>query len=96
MGLIYPESKRNTELCFGKQSVKLGVCLRRWYHELLANIGDSKNLLKSLEGHVKEHFPNASYGAYPIENDSKIALLIVANKYSPNNFWCVGTLSPAD
>ncbi|EFZ02616.2 2-oxoisovalerate dehydrogenase beta subunit [Metarhizium robertsii ARSEF 23] len=43
--------------------------------------------LKSLSAYVKEHFPNASYGAYPIESDSKVAIIIVANKYSPNNFW---------
>jgi len=47
----------------------------------------AKSILKSLGPHVAEHFPNASYGAYPIENDSKIAILVVANKYSPNNFW---------
>lgn len=46
-----------------------------------------KSLLKSLATHVKEHYPNASYGVYPIEDDSKIALVVVANKYSPNNFW---------
>ncbi|KAL3421431.1 f-actin-capping protein subunit alpha [Phlyctema vagabunda] len=46
-----------------------------------------KSLLKSLSTHVKEHYPNASYGVFPIENDSEIAILIVANKYSPNNFW---------
>ncbi|KAE8453381.1 F-actin-capping protein subunit alpha [Mollisiaceae sp. DMI_Dod_QoI] len=46
-----------------------------------------KSILKGLGSHVKEHFPNASYGVYPIENDSKIAILVVANKYSPNNFW---------
>ncbi|KAH6679810.1 putative F-actin-capping protein [Halenospora varia] len=46
-----------------------------------------KSLLKSLGSHVKEHFPNASYAVYPIEDDSKIAILVVANKYSPNNFW---------
>ncbi|KAI2463732.1 2-oxoisovalerate dehydrogenase beta subunit [Annulohypoxylon bovei var. microspora] len=46
-----------------------------------------KSTLKSLATYVKEHFPNASYGAYPIENDSKVAVIIVANKYSPNNFW---------
>jgi len=46
-----------------------------------------KSLLKSLGTHVKEHYPNASYGVYPIEDDSKIAILVVANKYSPNNFW---------
>jgi len=46
-----------------------------------------KSLIKSLSTQVNEHYPSASYGAYPIENDSKIAILIVANKYSPNNFW---------
>jgi capping protein alpha len=39
--------------------------------------------------YVKEHFPSAAYGAYPIESDSKVAVIIVANKYSPNNFWYV-------
>ncbi|QLI68528.1 F-actin-capping protein subunit alpha [Metarhizium brunneum] len=43
--------------------------------------------LKGLSAYVKEHFPNASYGAYPVESDSKVAIIIVANKYSPNNFW---------
>lgn len=46
-----------------------------------------KSTIKSLGTYVTEHFPNAAYGAYPIEGDSKIAVLIVANKYSPNNFW---------
>ncbi|KAK3384466.1 F-actin-capping protein subunit alpha [Lasiosphaeria ovina] len=46
-----------------------------------------KSTLKSLSTYVKEHFQNATYGVYPIENDSKIAIIIVANKYSPNNFW---------
>ncbi|KAI0839748.1 2-oxoisovalerate dehydrogenase beta subunit [Hypoxylon sp. FL0890] len=46
-----------------------------------------KSTLKSLATYVKEHYPNASYGAYPIENDSKVAVIIVANKYSPNNYW---------
>ena len=43
--------------------------------------------LKSLSGYVQDHYPNASYGAYPVENDTKIAIIIVANKYSPNNYW---------
>ncbi|KAJ4293756.1 hypothetical protein N0V88_005264 [Collariella sp. IMI 366227] len=47
----------------------------------------AKSILKGLATYVKEHFPNAAYGAYPIENDSKIAIIIVANKYSPNNYW---------
>lgn len=46
-----------------------------------------KALLKSLSTHVKEHYLDASYGVYPIEDDSKIAIVVVANKYSPNNFW---------
>ncbi|KAG9248044.1 F-actin-capping protein-like protein subunit alpha-2 [Calycina marina] len=46
-----------------------------------------KSLSKLLGSHVNEHYPNASYGVYPIEDDSKIALVVVANKYSPNNFW---------
>lgn len=36
---------------------------------------------------MKEHFPNASLGVYPTESDSKLAIIVVANKYSPNNFW---------
>ncbi|KAH8897066.1 2-oxoisovalerate dehydrogenase beta subunit [Thozetella sp. PMI_491] len=46
-----------------------------------------KSTLKSLSSYVKEHFPSAAHGVYPIENDSKIAIIIVANKYSPNNYW---------
>ncbi|KAG5984020.1 F-actin-capping protein subunit alpha [Claviceps digitariae] len=46
-----------------------------------------KSTLKSLGTYVKEHFANAAFGVYPIESDSKIAVAIVANKYSPNNFW---------
>ncbi|KAK3381352.1 putative F-actin-capping protein [Podospora didyma] len=46
-----------------------------------------KSTLKGLSTYVKEHFSNAAYGVYPIENDTKIAAIIVANKYSPNNFW---------
>jgi len=46
-----------------------------------------KSTLKALAPYVKEHYPNAAYGAYPIENDSRVAVIIVANKYSPNNFW---------
>lgn len=57
-------------------------------HVLESPLADTvKSTLKSLGSYVKEHFPNAAYGAYPIENDSKIAIIIVANKYSPQNFW---------
>ncbi|KAG2417500.1 hypothetical protein HFD88_008719 [Aspergillus terreus] len=46
-----------------------------------------KSLLKSLGTHAREHYPSCSYGVYPIENDSAVAILLVANRYSPNNFW---------
>lgn len=46
-----------------------------------------KSTIRALSPYVKEHFPNAAYGVYPIENDSRVAVVIVANKYSPNNFW---------
>ena len=47
----------------------------------------SKSTLKSLGTYVKEHFASGVYGVYPIESDSKVAINIVASKYSPNNFW---------
>ncbi|KAI1644195.1 F-actin capping protein, alpha subunit [Daldinia loculata] len=46
-----------------------------------------KSTLKSVSAYVKEHFPSGSYGVYSIEGDSKVAVIIVANKYSPNNYW---------
>ncbi|KAJ9296174.1 hypothetical protein DTO271G3_5315 [Paecilomyces variotii] len=46
-----------------------------------------KSLIKSLGTHAREHYPSCSYGVYPIENDTAVAIVLVANKYSPNNFW---------
>ncbi|KAJ2899142.1 putative f-actin-capping protein subunit alpha protein [Zalerion maritima] len=46
-----------------------------------------KSTLKAVNVYTREHYPNSAYGVYPIENDSKLAIVIVANKYSPNNFW---------
>jgi len=46
-----------------------------------------KSLLKSLTTHAREHYPSCSFGVYPGENDSSVTILLVANKYSPNNFW---------
>ncbi|KAL2756028.1 hypothetical protein ACRALDRAFT_1076597 [Sodiomyces alcalophilus JCM 7366] len=46
-----------------------------------------KSILKALGPYTKEHFPNAAYGVYPIENDTKVAVIVVSNKYSPNNYW---------
>lgn len=57
-------------------------------HVLESSHSDLVNsLLKSLSKYIAEHYPRSSLGVYPTENDSKIAILIVANKYSPNNFW---------
>jgi hypothetical protein len=47
----------------------------------------AKSTLKSVGSYVEEHFANAAFGVYPIESDSKIAIVIVSNKYSPNNYW---------
>ncbi|KAI1173544.1 2-oxoisovalerate dehydrogenase beta subunit [Nemania sp. FL0916] len=46
-----------------------------------------KSTLKSLSTYIGEHYPSASYGVYPVENDTKITIIIVANKYSPHNYW---------
>ncbi|KZF21137.1 F-actin capping protein alpha subunit [Xylona heveae TC161] len=46
-----------------------------------------KSTLKALAAHAQEHYPSSSYGAYPTNSDSAIAVVLVANKYSPNNFW---------
>jgi len=46
-----------------------------------------KSLVKSLSTHTTEHYPKSSTGVYPIEDDSQIALVTVANKYSPSNYW---------
>ncbi|GKT46560.1 F-actin-capping protein subunit alpha [Colletotrichum spaethianum] len=52
-----------------------------------ANSDLIKSTLKSLGPYVQEHFPNAAYGVYPTANDTQVAIIIVSNKYSPNNFW---------
>ncbi|KAK6601910.1 f-actin-capping protein subunit alpha [Botrytis cinerea] len=76
-----PGSSQNTENGIKKASAVQSYVLEGSQADLV------KSILKSLGPHVAEHFPNASYGAFPIEDDSKIAILVVANKYSPNNFW---------
>jgi capping protein alpha len=45
------------------------------------------SLYKSLLTHTSEHYPSGSIGIYPASDDSTLAILIVANKYSPSNFW---------
>lgn len=47
----------------------------------------SKSLVKSLGTHASEHYPKSSIGVYPTEDDTQLAILTVANKYSPSNFW---------
>jgi hypothetical protein len=47
-----------------------------------------QKLNKALRAHADEHYPSATVGVFPAENDSKVALVLVSNKYSPNNFWC--------
>ncbi|KAF2713861.1 F-actin-capping protein-like protein subunit alpha-1 [Pleomassaria siparia CBS 279.74] len=46
-----------------------------------------KSLVKSLGTHASEHYPKASTGVFPTEDDTQLAILTVANKYSPSNFW---------
>lgn len=83
------ESQRGAEPCAGGcaggSSVSSGLGVG-WGLELTRGLR-SKSTLKALGPYVKEHYPNAAHGVYPIENDSRIAVVIVANKYSPNNFW---------
>lgn len=43
--------------------------------------------MKSLSSHASEHYATSSFGAFPMEDDSQIAIALVSNKYSPNNFW---------
>ncbi|KAL6709871.1 F-actin-capping protein subunit alpha [Coniothyrium glycines] len=46
-----------------------------------------KSLVKSLGNHAAEHYPKASHGVFPTSDDSALAIVTVANKYSPSNFW---------
>ncbi|CAK7225538.1 F-actin-capping protein subunit alpha [Sporothrix curviconia] len=44
--------------------------------------------LKALATYVRDHYERPAFGVYPLADDSsKIAILIVSNKYSPQNFW---------
>lgn len=45
------------------------------------------SLSKALTAYANEHYPSSSSGVYPTADDGKIAIVLVANKYSPNNFW---------
>lgn len=80
----YSVESKNIELVYVAEQQ---TCLYRKWISMLMVCVDSKSTSKSLGTYVKEHFPNAAYGVYPIEDDSKLAIIIVGNKYSPNNFW---------
>lgn len=48
----------------------------------------SKSLNKALSAHTAEHYPKSSHGVYPVPSSpSSFAILTVANKYSPTNYW---------
>ncbi|KAJ6279120.1 f-actin-capping protein subunit alpha [Bipolaris maydis] len=46
-----------------------------------------KSLNKALSTHAAEHYPKSSHGVYPIPSSSNFAIITVANKYSPTNYW---------
>ncbi|KAI2474682.1 F-actin-capping protein [Pyrenophora tritici-repentis] len=47
-----------------------------------------KSLNKALATHASEHYPRSSHGVYPVPSSpSSLAILTVANKYSPTNYW---------
>lgn len=48
---------------------------------------DRKSIHKTFVNHAKEHFPASTVGVFPVNGNDEIAILLVANKYSPNNFW---------
>ena len=57
-------------------------------------------LHRSFSIHASEHYPNSSISVVPTSNDTAIALLLAANKYSPSNFWsgrfrCFYTYDPS-
>lgn len=54
-----------------------------------------KSIHKALSSHAKEHFPASTYGAFPVQGKDDVAILLVANKYSPNNFWWASSASHA-
>ncbi|KAF2485496.1 F-actin capping protein alpha subunit-domain-containing protein [Neohortaea acidophila] len=46
-----------------------------------------RSLQRSFTNATAEHFPSSTIGIFPVQSDSAIAILLVANKYSPQNFW---------
>jgi len=52
-----------------------------------ANADLIQSFQKAFANAAAEHFPSSSVGVFPDTSDNVIALLLVANKYSPQNFW---------
>ncbi|KAF2009445.1 F-actin-capping protein subunit alpha [Aaosphaeria arxii CBS 175.79] len=46
-----------------------------------------KSTIKSLSTHAAEHYPKSSIGVFPVSDETALAILTVANKYSPSNYW---------
>ncbi|MCJ1483863.1 F-actin-capping protein subunit alpha [Schaereria dolodes] len=46
-----------------------------------------KSLIQALSTHAREHYTSSSYTVIPTSSDSVLTILLVANKYSPSNFW---------
>ncbi len=47
----------------------------------------SSSLSKALSTHAQEHYPASTTAIIPTDTDTRLAILLVANKYSPSNFW---------
>lgn len=46
-----------------------------------------RSIQKAFSTASAEHFPTSTVGVYPVDSDGSIVILLVANKYSPQNFW---------
>jgi len=46
-----------------------------------------RSLQKAFSTATTEHFPSSTVGIFPADSDSSIVILLVASKYSPQNFW---------
>lgn len=46
-----------------------------------------RSLQKSLNTAAPEHFASHTHGVFPSKDGSNVVIVLVANKYSPQNFW---------
>ena len=63
----------------------LDLCMTLCHILIITN--NSASLSKPLTTYADEHYPSNATGVFPAESDSAIAILLVASKYSPGNFW---------